>query len=138
MANVNIQVLRDYLKGELAAASALSSVKSWRSGQPLVLPAAPFGWVRAVGGPREPASASTKKVSTSFEVVVVCKNADVDKAEDQALVLELAVEDLVDGDPTLGGQVSACWVSNRESQQWNEGKACFSAWRVTVSSWTFN
>jgi hypothetical protein len=124
MVNVNIQVLRDYLKGELAVAACLSSVKSWRNGQPVVLPAAPFGWVRAVGGAKEPASAGSKKVSTSFEVVVVCKHGDVDVAEDQALALEKSVEDLVDADPTLGGYVSAAWVSNRESQQWPEGKAC--------------
>jgi hypothetical protein len=138
MTNTNIATLRDYLKTELAAATALSSVGSWRNGQPLVLPTAPFGWVRALGGAKEPSAYSTKKVLNNFEIVVVCKNADVDTAEDSALALEKAIEDLIDADSTLGGYVSAAWVSNRESQQWNEGRACFSAWKVTVSSWAFS
>jgi hypothetical protein len=138
MTNTNIATLRDYLKTQLAAAEGLSSVKSWRNGQPPVLSTAPFGWVRALGGAKEPAAASTKKVMNGFEIVVVCKNGDVDTAEDTALAYLKAIEDLIDADPTLNSQVSAAWVSNRDSEQWNEGRAHFAAWKVTVSSWTFN
>jgi len=138
MTNTNISTLRDYLKTQLLAASGLSSIKVWKNGQPPVLPTAPFGWVRALGGGKEPAAYSTKKVMNTFEIVVVCKNGDVDTAEDTALAYLKAIEDLIDADPTLNGQVSAAWVSNRESEQWNEGRAHFAAWKVTVSSWMFS
>jgi hypothetical protein len=137
--SINIATLRDYLKTQLAADSTLSALrKSWSNGQPVVLPSSPFGWVRALGGAREPGVSGSKKTVNSFEIVVVVKDADVDEAEDRALAYLKAVEDLVDADPNLAGQVSSAWVSGRESQQWDDGRAHFSAWKVTVTTWRLN
>jgi hypothetical protein len=135
---INIKTLRDYLKAQLLVASGLSDIKVWRNGQPVVFTSAPFGWVKAKGGMKQAGVMGAKKTVNTFDIVIVTKNVEVDKAEDDALTYLLAVENMVDADPTLNGQVSAAWVSSRDSEQWNEGKTCFSAWKVTVTSWMLN
>ena len=135
---VDTKTLRDYLKTQLAAASGLTTVKSWSNAEPRVFPGSPFGWVRPLGGAVEAGIVGSRKTIDNFEVVVIVKSGNTDKAEDDALGFKEAVETYLASDPTLNGQVSSAHVSARESYQVNDTNASFSAWKVTVTTWRFS
>lgn len=140
---VNIKTLRDYLKAKLLKTNGLGEIKVWHNAKPTVFQSTPFGWVKAKGGPKTHSNNGCRRTINTFDIVIVTKDADIDKAEDTALAYMALIEKMIDADRNFDGKVADAWVSNREDLKDSEtaswGKrTSFAAWKITVTSWKYN
>ena len=122
----------------LKAAGTLSSIKEWHKGEPPEGRWAgfPLAWVEWNGGPIIAAShASDKKYEDSFFIAVIHKADNEDVAEVMTMTLIEAIEEVIEGNPTLDGLVDVAIPSMREKVKEFRGDQSLVAARLTVKSY---
>jgi hypothetical protein len=127
---------RDAILVMLRNAVSLENVKAWKSAEP---PRSrwigfPCGWVEWDGGPVEVSSlaAAKKKYQDRYFIVVLNRNANEEKSEDEAVDVAQAVQVVLESDNTLNGTVETSYVSNREKVKFFEGDYSLVAVRLTL------
>lgn len=97
-------------------------------------PGFPWGWVEWSTGGMEPPVGTKAEIRDAFNIVIVDKHIDAEKAEDSIMDFADAVEAAMDDSPSLSDFVGRSYVTNREKQKVFDGDYSMVAVRITLQT----
>ncbi|MFQ5712381.1 MAG: hypothetical protein ACE5OY_08995 [Candidatus Bathyarchaeia archaeon] len=119
----------DLLKADTTLSAA---VKKWCFGIPVRFDLFPLVYVKWVGGPVEPGTAAKEVYEIRFHVAVIDRHHDEDVAEKTVMDYSVKIDDVLDANPTLGGNVDDSWVERIEAEATAMGDYAVSGVRFTL------